>query len=51
MVQRPWVSGAVQVIIDDPADPTPYWVVSSRDPVRLASAIAAGMKVSAPHRQ
>jgi hypothetical protein len=36
VVQRPWVPGAVQVLLDDPADPTPYWLVSSRDPDRLA---------------
>jgi len=47
VVQRPWVGGAVQVMIDDPADPTPFWVVSSRDPVRLAAAIEAA-KVSGP---
>lgn len=41
VVQRPWVSGAVQVILDDPADPTPYWVVSSRDPLALADAVLA----------
>ncbi|HWH00592.1 MAG TPA: DUF3093 domain-containing protein [Pilimelia sp.] len=41
VVQRPWVSGAVQVILDDPADPTPYWLVSSRRPVALAAAIRA----------
>lgn len=41
VVQRPWIGGAVQVVLDDPADPTPYWVVSSRDPVRLADAILA----------
>jgi hypothetical protein len=34
VVQRPWVRGAVQVHLDDPADPTPYWVVSSRRPRR-----------------
>jgi DUF3093 family protein len=39
VVQRPWVPGAVQIVLDDPADPTPYWVVSSRDPVRLAAAV------------
>jgi hypothetical protein len=39
VVQRPWVPGAVQVVLDDPADPTPYWVVSSRDPDRLAASI------------
>ncbi|GIJ28914.1 hypothetical protein Vqi01_40760 [Micromonospora qiuiae] len=39
VVQRPWVPGAVQVVLDDPADPTPFWVVSSRHPVELAEAI------------
>ncbi|MGC4805523.1 DUF3093 domain-containing protein [Micromonospora sp. DT233] len=41
VVQRPWVSGAVQVVLDDPADPTPFWVVSTRHPVRLAAALLA----------
>jgi hypothetical protein len=50
VVQRPWVAGAVQVVIDDPADPTPYWVVSSHDPVRLASAISSAKVSPAPLR-
>jgi hypothetical protein len=41
VVQRPWVPGAVQVLLDDPADPTPYWVVSTRHPVELATALLA----------
>lgn len=41
VVQRPWVPAAVQIVLNDPADPTPYWVVSSRDPVRLATAVLA----------
>ena len=41
VVQRPWVGGAVQVILDDAADPTPYWVVSTRRPVELATALLA----------
>jgi hypothetical protein len=41
VVQRPWVRGAVLVVLDDPADPTPYWVVSARKPERLARAILA----------
>jgi hypothetical protein len=45
VVQRPWVAGAVQVVLDDPADPTPYWVVSSRHPVRLAEAILAARDI------
>ncbi|MEV6812235.1 DUF3093 domain-containing protein [Micromonospora sp. NPDC051296] len=41
VVQRPWIRGAVQVVLDDPADPTPFWVVSSRHPVELAEALLA----------
>jgi hypothetical protein len=41
VVQRPWIGGAVQVLLDDPADPTPYWVVSTRHPVELATALLA----------
>lgn len=41
VVQRPWVGGAVQVLLDDPADPTPFWVVSTRHPGRLADALLA----------
>ncbi|WP_331461236.1 DUF3093 domain-containing protein [Micromonospora tarapacensis] len=41
VVQRPWIAGAVQVVLDDPADPTPFWVVSTRHPVELADALLA----------
>jgi hypothetical protein len=40
VVQRPWIPGAVQVVLDDPADPTPYWLVSTRHPDRLARLLA-----------
>ena len=43
VVQRPWIGGAVQVLLDDPADPTPYWVVSTRHPVELATALLASL--------
>ncbi len=49
VVQRPWVSGAVQVVLDDPADPTPYWVVSSQHPVRLAEAVLTARDSGAAH--
>jgi hypothetical protein len=29
---RPWVGPGVQLWLDDPDDPTPYWVVSTRHP-------------------
>jgi hypothetical protein len=48
VVQRPWVSGAVQIVLDDPADPTPYWVVSSRRPQQLAAALLAAMDTVSP---
>ncbi|WFE34419.1 DUF3093 domain-containing protein [Micromonospora sp. WMMD975] len=41
VVQRPWIGGAVQVVLDDPADPTPFWVVSTRRPTELAAALLA----------
>ncbi len=41
VVDRPWIGRAVRVVIDDPADPTPYWVISSRKPEALAQAIVA----------
>lgn len=42
VVQRPWVRGAVQVLLDDSTDPTSYWLVSTRAPERLAAALRAG---------
>lgn len=42
VIQRPWLAGAVQVVLADPADPTPYWLISSGDPERLAAALNAG---------
>ncbi|GAA1811564.1 DUF3093 domain-containing protein [Planosporangium flavigriseum] len=41
VVQRPWIKGAVQVHLNDPNDPTPYWVVSSRRPAALAASLLA----------
>jgi len=38
---RAWVRGGVLVPVTDPRDPTPAWLVSSRRPERLASAIVA----------
>lgn len=36
---RGWVRTAVRVELDDPADPTPYWVVSTRRPQDLVRAL------------
>ncbi|WP_183092830.1 DUF3093 domain-containing protein [Nocardioides stalactiti] len=41
LLLRPYLKRAVKVEIADPADPTPYWLVSSRHPQALADALAA----------
>ena len=40
---RPWIGPGVQVWVDDADDPTPYWVVSSRNPDRLVKAVRAAL--------
>ena len=39
MVLRPYVKTAVEITLEDPADPVPYWLVSTRHPGRLAAAL------------
>ena len=39
LVLRPYVRTAVELTLDDPADPVPYWLVSTRRPDRLAEAV------------
>lgn len=41
LVLRPYLKRAVRVQIVDPNDPAPYWLVSTRHPERLASALTA----------
>ncbi|MFP5253335.1 MAG: DUF3093 domain-containing protein [Actinomycetes bacterium] len=41
LLLRPYVKRSVQVPVADPADPTPYWLVSTRHPERLAQALVA----------
>jgi hypothetical protein len=39
VIQRPWIRGSVRVDLDDPADPTPYWLISTRRPEQLAAVL------------
>jgi hypothetical protein len=39
LVLRPYVDTAVEITLADPADPVPYWLVSSRRPDELAAAL------------
>ncbi|WP_120336852.1 DUF3093 domain-containing protein [Cryobacterium soli] len=36
---RGWVPGVVRIPLEDPTDPAPYWLVSSRQPQKMAAAI------------
>jgi hypothetical protein len=39
VVHRGWVGPMVLVVLDDADDPTPYWLLSSRHPERVLSAL------------
>jgi len=39
LLVRPYITTAVRVQVRDPADPTPYWMLSSRRPEALAESI------------
>ncbi len=41
LLLRPYLKQSVKVEITDPADPAPYWLVSSRHPQALAGALNA----------
>jgi hypothetical protein len=41
LLLRPYLKQAVRVEITDPADPAPYWLVSTRRPEELTAALAA----------
>ncbi len=47
LLVRGFVPGSVEVAINDPADPHPYWLVSTRNPAELAHAIADRRAISA----
>ena len=39
VVHRAWVGPMALLVLDDPDDPTPYWLVSCRRPDRVLSAL------------
>jgi Protein of unknown function (DUF3093) len=39
VVHRAWVGPMVLLVLDDPDDPTPYWLVSCRHPDRVLAAL------------
>ncbi|MET0928081.1 MAG: DUF3093 domain-containing protein [Aeromicrobium sp.] len=46
LATRPYLDHGVVVTIDDPADPAPYWLISSRHP----DALAASLDQSTPNQ-
>ena len=46
LVVRTFVPGSVEVTLDDPADPHPYWLISTRRPGELAGAIEEAISPS-----
>lgn len=39
VVHRGWVGPMVLIVLDDPDDPTPYWLISCRHPQRVLAAL------------
>lgn len=39
VIHRGYIPTMVIVVLDDPLDPTPYWLISTRDPEGLAAAL------------
>jgi hypothetical protein len=44
LLLRPYRKKAVKVSLSDPADPTPYWLVSTRRPDALAAALTRAVE-------
>lgn len=42
MCFRGWIPSVIRVHITDPADPTPYWIASSRRPERIVALLNQG---------
>lgn len=39
MLVRGWIHRGLRIAVNDPADPTPYWILTSRKPLNLAAAL------------
>ena len=40
LVMRPWITPVVRVHLNDPRDPTPYWLISTRRPEQLSDLLS-----------
>lgn len=48
LVHHAWVKSMVLLVLDDPDDPTPYWLVSTRHPEKVLAALDL-TDAAAPH--
>lgn len=46
LLLRPYRHRAVKVLLEDPEDPTPYWLVSTRRPDALAAALTRAVEAA-----
>lgn len=44
LLLRGWISGVVRIELDDPEDPVPYWLVSTRRGAELVGAVRSGRR-------
>ncbi|QUR67082.1 DUF3093 domain-containing protein [Mycobacterium spongiae] len=47
VLHKAWIGPMVLLVLDDPDDPTPYWLVSCRHPERVLSALS-GLNEAGP---
>ncbi len=50
LLTRPYLKRSVMVTVQDPADRTPYWLLSTRHPQELAAALSPGV-ITSSHQQ
>ncbi|GAA3960449.1 DUF3093 domain-containing protein [Gordonia caeni] len=48
LVYRSWIKPMVLLVLDDPDDPTPYWLISTRHPDKVLAAMGITDAAAAP---
>lgn len=48
VVHHAWIKSMVILVLDDPDDPTPYWLVSTRHPDRVLAALELADAAAVP---
>lgn len=46
LLLRPYLPRAVEITVDDPDDPAPYWLIGTRHPRRLSEALRARVEAA-----